>query len=178
MVSTENATIKHRISFDTNSVFTEDDAVLKVLRLYKSSINNADAEAGSHIWMSSPEISMIHPCGHEKGWYQIKSNVYGKFKRNYIFRNLSSQNEKITILGDFALLEFEWDFEALMKSDNDANTVEWGCWNNHSIAPSERNRIVKSKGLESMFLRKVGYEWKIVHIHYSTTPAADSHSAH
>jgi len=169
---------KRRTLVNMNYVLADEEAVIKVLQQYKESINSADAEAGSMIWSMNPEVSMIHPCGHERGWDQIRSNVYGKFKRNFIVRNLKSSHEKINFHGDFALLEFNWDFEALLKSDNMNASVEWGCWDNLSSGTSERNRIVKARGRESMILRKFGYEWKIVHIHYSGLPAADSHSAH
>jgi hypothetical protein len=79
----------------------------------------------------------------------------GKFKRNFIIRNLKSSHEKITFHGDVALLEFNWDFEALLKSDNMNASVEWGCWNNLSSGTSERNRIVEARGRESMILQKI-----------------------
>ena len=178
LVPSASANPKRRTYVNMSYVLADEEAVIKVLQQYKESINSADAEAGSGIWSMNPDVSMIHPGGHERGWDQIRSNVYGKFRRNFIVRNLKSSNEKLTIHGDIALLEFNWDFEALLKSDNMNASVEWGCWDNLSSGSSERNRIVKLKGRESMILRKFGYEWKIVHIHYSGTPAANSQSAH
>jgi ketosteroid isomerase-like protein len=178
LVPSASANPKYRTFVKMNHVLSDKESVVKVLQEYKESINAADADAGSLIWSTSLDVSMIHPNGREKGWDQIRSNMYGMFRRNFIFRNLTSRNERITLHGDVALLEFDWDFEALLKSENMNNSVEWGCWDNLSSGSDEKNRIVKSRGRESMLLRKFGYEWKIVHIHYSGLPAADGNSAH
>lgn len=155
-----------------NNILADEQAVIKVLQLYKESINAADAEAGSQIWSMSPDVSMIHPRGYEKGWYQIRTNVYGMFRRDFVFRKLASSGEKIVFHGDVAIVEFNWEFEALLNTDNPNESVEWGCWEKLSSGSSEKTRIVKSKGRETMIMKKSGAEWKIVHIHYSGSPAA------
>jgi hypothetical protein len=58
-----------------------------------------------------------------------------------------------------------------LKTENSGNAVEWGCWDNPAANAAEKNRIVKSRGRESMLLKKIGGEWKIIHIHYSGMPA-------
>jgi ketosteroid isomerase-like protein len=163
--------VNHGMSVMKNNLLADEEAVVKVLQRYKESINTADAEAGALLWSMSPDISMIHPRGHEKGWYQIKTNVYGMFRRDFIFRNLKSSAERIALHGDIAVVEFNWDFEALLKTENSGNAVEWGCWDNPAANAAEKNRIVKSRGRESMLLKKIGGEWKIIHIHYSGMPA-------
>lgn len=166
-----NNSPNYKTSVMRNNLIADEDAVVKVLQRYKDSINAADADAGAEIWSMSPEISMIHPRGYEKGWYQIRTNVYGMFRRDFVFRKLTCSGEKVVFHGDIAIIEFTWDFEALLNTDGPAEAVEWGCWEKLSSGSSEKTRIVKSKGRETMILKKSGNEWKIIHIHYSGTPA-------
>lgn len=127
------------------------EAIEQVLENYKTSINQADTALAATFWLTTPEVSFIHPRGHEKGWEEIKSGIYEMFGSNFTTRDLKSFDESIQIFGDMAVVEFYWVFDAVVKSEN----------------PSP----VQTRGRESQVMKKIGNTWKIVHIHYSGMPA-------
>jgi hypothetical protein len=83
LIPNAGAIQKRRTLVNMNYVLADEEAVIKVLQQYKESINSADAEAGSMIWSMNPEVSMIHPSGHERGWDQIRSNVYREIQTKF-----------------------------------------------------------------------------------------------
>ncbi len=42
------------------------------------SIDDADPKLGAEVWSTTPDVSFIDPLGHEHGWDEIASVVYGK----------------------------------------------------------------------------------------------------
>ncbi|MFM8489632.1 MAG: hypothetical protein ACKOCH_25130 [Bacteroidota bacterium] len=77
LIPNAGAIQKRRTLVNMNYVLADEEAVIKVLQQYKESINSADAEAGSMIWSMNPEVSMIHPSGHERGWIKSGSMFTG-----------------------------------------------------------------------------------------------------
>jgi hypothetical protein len=47
------------------------DLLAEKLATYLRSVEHADAELASTLWATSPEVSFIHPRGHERGWEQV-----------------------------------------------------------------------------------------------------------
>lgn len=125
-------------------------AIQKVVENYKLSINNADTLLAKSIWLGSPEISFIHPRGHEIGWEGIKKGIYEMFGTRFSARDLKSYNESFTIYDDMAVVVFYWIFDATYSGENPAQ--------------------MQSKGRETQIMKKVGNEWRIVHVHYSGMP--------
>ena len=119
--------------------------IKQLIEDYKVSINKADTILGAKVWADVPEVTFIHPRGHEKGWKGIKDNFYGMFRTMFKTRDLKSNNEIINVYGDVAWIEFYWVFDATF---NDGN-------------------IIQTKGRETQILKKIGNQWQIVHVHYS-----------
>ena len=138
---------------DSNTEQTENDlsAIEQVLEDYFTSINDADTSLAASFWLTSPEVSFIHPRGHEKGWEEIKSGIYEMFGTRFSTRDLKGFDENIQIFGDMAVVEFYWIFDAVFIGDNPVP--------------------MQSRGRETQVMKKVGDIWKIVHVHYSGMPA-------
>ena len=45
---------------------------------YLQSIDDADTKLGATVWSPTPDVTFIEPLGHEHGWDEIASVVYGK----------------------------------------------------------------------------------------------------
>ncbi len=127
--------------------------LLKKIDLYRNSIIHADDPAiAEQVWAAAPGSSFIHPRGHESGWEQIKRNFYGKtMAGTFSKRALTLRGEPvITVYGDAAVAEFDWDFVATMKDGG-----------------GERH----TTGRESqVYANMPGSGWRLVHVHYSGPP--------
>jgi ketosteroid isomerase-like protein len=127
---------------------SDKDAIQKLIIDYKVSINSADTTLGAKIWAKTPEVSFIHPRGHEMGWNGVKKNFYGMFREMFQTRDLKSNNETINVYGNTAWVEFYWVFDATFKNGSP----------------------IQTKGRETQILKKINGRWRIVHIHYSGMP--------
>jgi ketosteroid isomerase-like protein len=115
---------------------------------YTTAVNLADTVLASKIWSPTAEISFISPSGNEYGWNGIK-NIYKMFNQNFSSRKLSVYNMKSSYYGDVSWVTFFWTFDGTLKSDNSA---------------------VETKGRETQIWRKINYEWRLVHVHFSGMP--------
>jgi ketosteroid isomerase-like protein len=135
----------------TNDPETDKKAIQTVIEDYKKSINEADTLLAKKFWLTTEEVSFIHPRGHQKGWNSIRTGIYEMFGSRFSKRDLKSYNESITLYGDMAVVEFYWVFDAIFSGANSGP--------------------MQSKGRETQVLKRFGSDWKIVHIHYSSMPA-------
>lgn len=115
---------------------------------YVQSIDQADTVLALKIWAPTAEISFIHPGGTEYGWNEVK-NIYKMFKDNFSTRKLSFYDIKFAYYGDVSWLTFYWIFDGTLKMNNTA---------------------VQTKGRETQIWKKINYEWRLVHVHYSGMP--------
>lgn len=133
-----------------------DRAVIRALvDRYMLSIDAADPKMGATVWATTPEVSFINPVGHERGWDEIASEVYVKLMGGmFSERHLKNSNDvAIHLYGDAAVVEFDWDFTATMRSDG--------------------KTPVHTLGRESqVYARLPGVGWRLVHVHYSGPPIA------
>ncbi len=129
--------------------------VIRVLvARYATSIDLADTDLAAKIWMDSPEVSMIHPRGHEHGWAEVKQNFYEKTMRGlFSGRSLHVRDVNVRIYGDMALAEFYWEFEARLRNPD---------------------QPVTTAGRETQVYRRVGGTWRLIHVHYSAMPVASA----
>ncbi len=129
------------------------EAVNAVVGRYVESINAADTGLARQVWAEDADISFIHPMGHERGWAEIKANLYEKIMRDLLSkRSLKPRDVSVKLYGDFAVVEFYWTFDATWRKDGSP---------------------LQTKGRETQVLwRAAGGEWRIVHVHYSGMPAA------
>jgi SnoaL-like domain len=122
-----------------------------LVALYVQSIDQADTTMATNIWAHTAEISFISPSGTEYGWDGVK-NIYKIFKDNFSARKLSFSDLKYAYYGNVSWLTYYWIFDGTLKSNN--NTVQ-------------------TRGRETQIWRKINYEWRLVHVHYSEMPATD-----
>ena len=129
------------------------DRIKDLVAAYARSIDAADPALGAKVWSTSADVTFIHPRGHEHGWNEIKSNVYGRLMGGmFSERKQSVRDESVRVFGDAALAEFYWVFDAKLRNGGAA---------------------VQTKGRESQVYRKTGRTtWALVHVHYSGMPAA------
>ena len=119
-----------------------------LVSLYTQSIDQADTILASKIWSPTAEISFINPRGTEYGWNGIK-NIYKMFHDNFSARKLSFYDLKFSYYGVVSWVTFSWIFDATLKLNGTP---------------------VQTKGRETQIWRKINYEWRLVHVHYSGMP--------
>ena len=126
-------------------------AIGRVIAKYAKSIDAADTTLAAQIWWDSPEVSFIHPLGHEHGFDQIKANVYTRLMgETFSERKLTPRDITIHVYGDAAWAEFYWDFNAKFRKDG---------------------KPISTHGRETQIYRKMQGNWRILHVHYSGMPA-------
>lgn len=138
-------------AFAQNMPATADQAAIKnIISEYAKSINMADAEMGSKLFLNSDRMSFVFPKGYTKGWESTKNNFYGYFAKAFNKRELTIYNENIQVYDNMAVAVFYWKFNAIKSVDN---------------TPQE-----EGEGRETQVFSKIDGQWKIVHVHYSEMP--------
>jgi methionine aminopeptidase/ketosteroid isomerase-like protein len=141
----------------TDSTAGESDSfsqeIKSLIAKYARSVDAADTNLASQVWWDSPEASFIHPLGHEHGFAQIKQNVYaGLMGGMFSERKLSPHDIVVQVLGDAAVAEFYWDFNAKLRKDGSPVTTH---------------------GRETQVYRRTSDGWRLVHVHYSGMPVTN-----
>jgi ketosteroid isomerase-like protein len=130
------------------------EQIKSLIAKYAQSVDDADADLASQVWWNSPEASFIHPMGHEHGFDQIKQNVYKRLMgETFSERRLTPRDVSVQVLGDAAVAEFYWDFAAKFRKDGSPITTH---------------------GRETQVYRRTPDGWRLVHVHYSGMPVAQS----
>ena len=131
---------------------SDEAAIRKLITAYARSVDTVDTALASTIWADTPEISFIHPKGHQRGWEAIKAGVYEQaMGQTFSERRLTVKDVVIHSHGDSAWAEFYWDFEAKLRQDG---------------------RPVATQGRETQIYWKIEGAWRLVHVHYSGMPVA------
>lgn len=130
---------------------TSDTVQLKsMVEKYVQSINNAEnASLADEIWEQSDKVGFIHPRGHEKGWENVKKNIYAFFRDTFSKRKLVSSDETYALYKNIAIVDFYWVFDATFRKDN---------------------KPMQTKGRETQVWKKQGKNWRLIHVHYSGMP--------
>ena len=136
----------------------DEAAIRDVVKRYLESVEAADTGMARKVWAADERISFIHPMGHERGWEQIKSNVYEKLMGGlFSKRRLAARDVAVKVYGDFAVVEFYWVFDATWKKDGSA---------------------LQTRGRETQVMRRgKGGAWELVHVHYSGMPPENGRPA-
>jgi Xaa-Pro aminopeptidase len=130
----------------------ETDAIKNLIAKYAKSVDGADTALAAEVWLDSPDVSFIHPVGHEHGFEQIKQNVYLRLMgETFSERKLSVHDVSVYVYGDAARAEFYWDFAAKFRKDG---------------AP------LATHGRETQLYHKEQGRWRLVHVHYSGMPVS------
>jgi Xaa-Pro aminopeptidase len=125
-------------------------AIRGLIEKYAKSVDAADTALAAEVWLDSPDVSFIHPLGHEHGFEQIKQNVYTRLMgETFSERKLSVHDVSIHVFGDAAWAEFYWDFAAKFRKDGSPLTTH---------------------GRETQLYKKIQGRWRLVHVHYSGMP--------
>jgi ketosteroid isomerase-like protein len=129
------------------------DQIRRTIAQYAQSIADADTTLASQIWSDSPDVSFIHPLGHEHGLAQIEQNVYNHLMgETFSERKLSPRDISVHVYGDAAWAEFYWDFAAKFRKDGSPITTH---------------------GRETQIYSKEKGAWRLVHVHYSGMPVTE-----
>jgi Xaa-Pro aminopeptidase len=130
----------------------ESAAIKSLIAKYAKSVDDADTALAAEIWLDSPDVSFIHPLGHEHGFEQIKQNVYKHLMgETFSERKLTVHDVSVHVYGDAAQAEFYWDFTAKFRKDGSPLTTH---------------------GRETQLYQKIQGRWRLVHVHYSGMPVA------
>jgi len=125
----------------------DEQAIRAQIARYAKSIDDLDLALAAQVWLDSPEVSFIHPLGHDHGFAQIKQDIYEKLMGGlFSERHLSPHDIVVHLYGDSAVVEFYWDFNAKMKKDGAAVTTH---------------------GRETQIYERQQGPWRLVHVHYS-----------
>jgi hypothetical protein len=54
----------------------EQQRISRLVDAYFRSVISLDLDLASSVWLTSADVSFIHPRGHERGWDQIRRNFY------------------------------------------------------------------------------------------------------
>jgi ketosteroid isomerase-like protein len=127
------------------------EQIRSLITKYAQSIDAADVNLAAEVWLDSPDVSFIHPLGHEHGFAEIKKNVYQHLMGDtFSERKLIAHAISVHVYGDSAVAEFYWDFAAKFKKDGSP---------------------IVTHGRETQMYHRENGAWSLVHVHYSGMPA-------
>jgi len=126
------------------------DQIKQLIATYAAAADGADVDLASQVWSNSPDVSFIHPQGHEHGWEEVKNFYRNIMGAPFSERKLTVRDVTVHVYGDSAWAEFYWHFEAKLRSNGST---------------------VVTNGRETQIYRKVDAgRWVLVHVHYSGMP--------
>ena len=129
------------------------DQIRDLIAKYIHSIDTCDVKLAAEIWADSPADTFIHPLGHEKGFTQIKQNIYEKlFGQTFSERKLIARDISVHVSSNAAVAEFYWDFAAKFRKDG---------------------KTITTHGRETQVYYKTNDAWRLAHVHYSGMPVAN-----
>lgn len=146
----QQAGLKLQASVQAQVATAEAEEIRHLIAKYATSVDKADTELASQIWLDSPTVTFIHPLGHEHGFEQIKQNVYKRLMgETFSERRLTVHDVSVNVYQEAAWAEFYWDFVAKFRKDGS---------------------LVTTHGRETQIYWKIGGRWRLVHVHYSGMP--------
>jgi Xaa-Pro aminopeptidase len=147
-----------RAESQTGTSQTEEGEIRNLIAKYVQAVDAADTTLAGQVWLDTADISFIHPLGYERGWEQVKHNVFEREMRDlFSERKLTVRDISIRQFGDTAVAEFYWHFAAKLRSDGSP------------IATDGRETQI--------YHRSSPRGWALVHAHYSGMPPASQRSA-
>lgn len=150
------ASLALQTAYGRQDVTQQEGAIKDLIAKYAAAVNAepVDISLASQVWSHSPEVTFINPLGEERGWGQIKREVYqNEMEGLFSERKLVPRDIAVHIYGDSAWAEFNWKFTAKSRQGGAA---------------------VETSGVETQIYRKTGpSHWELVHVHYSAAPSAN-----
>ncbi|HUM06906.1 MAG TPA: nuclear transport factor 2 family protein [Terriglobales bacterium] len=133
-----------------NDSKAEENEIRQLVAEYAKSVDDADPALAAQVWLVSPDVSFIHPRGHEHGFDQIKQNIYTHLMgETFSERKLSPRDVAVHVHENSAWVEFYWDFVAKFRRDGSPITTH---------------------GRETQVYWKTPDGWRLIHVHYSGMP--------
>ena len=131
---------------------TQDRAdIEKVFETYLQSLNAADVELASRVWLQSPDLLVVTPVGRFQGWDSVRDDIYvNGMQKQFVERNARASNASIVVSGDAAWLVYDFVFTA-KRADG---------------------QLLTSKGWESHGYLRTEDGWRIAQLHYSLSAPA------
>jgi ketosteroid isomerase-like protein len=152
LVLTICSTARETLRAAASDTDPDENKIKQLVANYAKSVDEADTTLAAQVWLDSPDVSFIHPLGHEHGFDQIKQNVYGHLMgETFSERKLSPHDVSVHVHGDSAWVEFYWDFVAKFRKDGSPITTH---------------------GRETQVYWKMPNGWRLVHVHYSGMPVS------
>jgi Xaa-Pro aminopeptidase len=137
----------------SSSMGDDSDQIKSLVAKYTHSIDTCDTAIAAEVWLDSPSATFVHPLGHERGFAQIKQNIYEKlFGQLFSERRLTAHDLTVDVSGDSAVAEFYWDFAAKFRKDGSP---------------------IATHGRETQVYYKREGAWRLAHVHYSGMPATN-----
>jgi ketosteroid isomerase-like protein len=129
-----------------------DAAIRGLIGTYAKSVEADDTTLASTVWATAPDVSLIHPRGHERGWEAIRRTFYEQtMVQRFSERKLTVKDLAIHSYDDTAWAEFYWDFAAKRRTDGTPQATQ---------------------GRETQIYRKINGAWRLIHVHISGMPVA------
>ena len=114
------------------------DAIRQLLAKYTAALDAADVGLAAQVWRTSPDVSLIHPGGHARGWEEVKQ-FYNFFGSAFSDRKLTARDVSVQINGETAWVLYYWHF---IGKGKDGSTLE-------------------TDGRESQIYYKAGKRWQL-----------------
>jgi ketosteroid isomerase-like protein len=125
-------------------------AVKQVFEKYLQTLNSADVELASQVWLQSPDVLVVTPTGRLQGWDSVKNDLYVNLLQKQLRHpHVEANNISMLVTGDAAWVVYDFVF-----------TADWA-----------DGRPLTSRGWESHGYQRTAKGWRIAHLHYSV-PAA------
>ncbi len=125
------------------------EQILALIGQYAESVNALDLDLARSLWLDAPDVSFIHPRGHETGRDNIVASFYLDTMGRFSARALVPRDISVSLHGDTALAVFYWDFHAEFADGGDR---------------------ADTHGRETqVYVRRDG-AWRLLHVHYSGMP--------
>jgi len=124
-------------------------AVQQVYAKYLQSVNSADVALAEQIWSHSADLVVVTPFGRFQGWNSVRNDIYINFlQKGFSERKLEGTNVAVRVSGNTAWLVYDWTFTGTLSN----------------------GQTLSSKGWETHVYERVGRNWRISHLHYSSPP--------
>ena len=131
----------------------DENIIRQMVAKYAKSVDEASTDLAAQVWLDSPDVSFIHPLGHEHGFVEIKRNVYVHLMgETFSERHLKPRDLSVHVHGTAAWVEFYWDFDAKFRKDGSS---------------------LATHGRETQVYWKTPQGWHLVHVHYSGLPVSE-----
>lgn len=121
----------------------------RVFSTYLRSLEAADVELASQVWLQSPDVLIVTPIGRFQGWDGVKQ-IWEITGKEFTARKVQTSNVAIVVAGDAAWLVFDFVFTGTRAG-----------------APP-----VVLTGWESHGYQRTADGWRIAHLHYSVPMAS------